>query len=238
LILDTQYLILTTQYSILSVDTSTQVCSVAIHINGNLVANLETYKENSHSENLTLMIEQVCRFAGISLSDVSAFALAKGPGSYTGLRIGCSALKGLCFALDKPLIAISTLQVMAYGLLPMAESMDLVCPMIDARRMEVYQGLFSNTGEVSEAEKPLIIEENSFTELLRNRKILFAGSGSDKCRPVLKSDNAFFLSDYHPLAKNMGSLAHKAFLKNDFVDVAYFEPEYLKEFYTSAKVLS
>ena len=127
---------------------------------------------------------------------------------------------------------------MAYGLWPVAEKVDLICPMIDARRMEVYQGLFDNKGEILEAEKPLIVEENSFADLLENKKILFAGNGSDKCREILKSENAFFLADYHPLAKNMGTLAYKAFLKNEFVDVAYFEPEYLKEFYTSAKVLS
>ncbi len=228
---------ITNKSFILSVDTSTQVCSVAIHNNGILVANIETYKENSHSENLTSMIGQVCQFTGILISDISAFALSKGPGSYTGLRIGCSALKGLCFALDKPLIAISTLQVMANGLKPVAEKTDLICPMIDARRMEVYQGLFTNSGEVFEMEKPLILEENSYADLLKNKRILFAGNGSDKLKALINHSNASFLAGYHPLARNMGDLAYEAFLKNEFVDVAYFEPEYLKEFYTSAKVM-
>jgi len=224
------------KYSILAIDTSTQVCSVAIHTNGILIANIETYKENSHSENLTSMIDQVCNFAGIPLSEISAFALSRGPGSYTGLRIGCSALKGLCFALDKPLIAISTLQLMANGLKPMAENIDLICPMIDAKRMEVYQGLFDKSGCVVETEKPLILEKSSF-EQYGNSKILFAGNGSDKCRTLYDNPNFSFISGYHPLAKNMGYLANQSFLQNDFVDVVYFEPEYLKEFYTSAKVL-
>ncbi|MBC7387665.1 MAG: tRNA (adenosine(37)-N6)-threonylcarbamoyltransferase complex dimerization subunit type 1 TsaB [Opitutaceae bacterium] len=227
---------LNTQYSILSIDTSTQVCSVAIHINGILAANIETYKENSHSENLTLMIDQVSKFAGIQLSEISAFALSRGPGSYTGLRIGCSALKGLCFALDKPLIAISTLQLMAHGLKPMAENVDFICPMIDAKRMEVYQGLFDKFGNVVEIEKPLVLEKSSFNDY-SDSMILFAGNGSDKCKSLFSNSKFIFITGYHPLAKNMGDLAYQAFLQNDFVDVAYFEPEYLKDFYTSAKVL-
>ena len=221
---------------ILSCDTATKACSVAIHQNGVLLSNLETYTLNSHAENLALMIQQACKMARLDLKEIDAFALSQGPGSYTGLRIGSSSLKGLCFALDKPLIGISTLRIMAEGLLASQESETLVCPMIDARRMEVFCGVYNVKGDAILAEQPLILDENSFSDLLANQKILFAGNGAEKCVTLFSDQNAKFYSDYHPLAKNMGALALKAYQNQQFSDVAYFEPEYLKEFYTTAKV--
>ena len=227
----------TTHNLILSADTSTKTCSVAIHQDGILVANLETYTLNSHAENLTLMFQEACKMAKIDLKEIDAFALAQGPGSYTGLRIGAASMKGLCFALDKPLIAISTLRIMAQGLLSVLMKGELVCTMIDARRMEVYCGVFDSEGETVLAEQPMILDSTSFLELIQDHKILFAGNGTEKCIGLINSPNARFLVDYHPLAKNMGALALDKFKAKQFADVAYFEPEYLKEFYTTAKIV-
>lgn len=201
------------------------------------MANLETYTQNSHAENLTLMFQEACKMAKLDIKEIDAFALAQGPGSYTGLRIGSASMKGLCFALDKPLIAISTLRIMAEGLLPVLQKGELVCPMIDARRMEVYCGVFDSDGKTTLPEQPIILDSTSFSELLQSHKILFGGNGAEKCIGLINNPNARFLVDYHPLAKNMGGLALDKFKAQQFVDVAYFEPEYLKEFYTTAKVV-
>jgi tRNA threonylcarbamoyladenosine biosynthesis protein TsaB len=226
-----------TSVKILSCDTSTKTCSVAIHQDGILVTNLETYTQNSHAENLTLMFHEACKMAKLDIKEIDAFALAQGPGSYTGLRIGSASIKGLCFALDKPLIALSTLQIMAEGLLPLIQVGELVCPMIDARRMEVFCGVCDSEGKIVLAEQPMILDETSFSELLQNHKILFAGNGAEKCIGFINNSNARFLVDYHPLAKNMGTLALYKFKTQQFADIAYFEPEYLKEFYTTAKIV-
>jgi len=223
---------------ILSCDTSTKACSVAIHRNGILLSTLEHFSENSHAENLTLLIQKNCVQSNLKLSQIDAFAIAQGPGSYTGLRIGSSTLKGLCYALGKPLIAISTLRLMAEGLISSVDSETMVCPMIDARRMEVYCAVYDSKGNTICSEQPLEVDENSFSDLLVTHKILFAGNGAEKCRSLFTSPNASFLTDYFPLAKNMGKLALEAFTLQKFEDVAYFEPEYLKEFYTTAKIVS
>ena len=184
------------------------------------------------------MVDQVCKFSGTELKEIDAFALSQGPGSYTGLRIGSSALKGLCYALDKPLIAISTLQLMAEGLRGIVSDSDWICPMIDARRMEVYQGIFDSSGQIVDAEKALILEGSTYDQFLEEKKIIFAGSGAEKCSKIIHHKNALFIKEYHPLDKNMGATDLKAFEKKAFADIAYFEPEYLKEFYTSAKILN
>ena len=226
---------LKTHNLILSVDTSTKVCSVAIHENGLLLANVEQFEENSHAERLALLIQEVCNNAKLKLHQIDAFALAKGPGSYTGLRIGSSTLKGLCFALEKPLIAIGTLRMMAEGMFQMADDDTLVCPMIDARRMEVYTAVYDSKGNTIPPEQAMIVDENRFSTLFAQHKILFAGNGAEKCKPIFTNKNAHFVSDYHPFAKNMGELAFQSYKEKKFADVAYFEPEYLKEFYTTAK---
>jgi tRNA threonylcarbamoyladenosine biosynthesis protein TsaB len=223
---------------ILSVDTSTKVCSVAIHENGLLLANAERFEENSHAERLALLIKEACNIAKLKLEQLDAFALAKGPGSYTGLRIGSSSLKGLCFALDKPLITLSTLRIMAEGIFQMVDDDTLVCPMIDARRMEVYTAVYDAKGNTILPEQAMIVDENSFLALLSQNKILFGGNGAEKCKPIFSSKNALFASDCHPLAKNMGQLAFHSYKANQFADLAYFEPEYLKEFYTTARTKS
>lgn len=222
---------------ILSVDTSTKVCSVAIHESGLLLANAERFEENSHAERLALLIKEACNIAKLKLEQLDAFALAKGPGSYTGLRIGSSSLKGLCFALDKPLITLSTLRIMAEGMFQMVDDDTLVCPMIDARRMEVYTAVYDSNGNAVLPEQAMIVDENSFSTLFAHHKILFAGNGAEKCKTIFTNKNALFVSDYHPFAKNMGELAFQSYKEKKFADVAYFEPEYLKELYTTAKIV-
>lgn len=220
---------------ILSVDTSTKVCSAAIHIGGKLVANIETHTENSHAENLTVMVKNLANLAKVPLKRIDAFALAKGPGSYTGLRIGCSTLKGLCFSFDKPLIAISTLRILAEGHFPFLNE-GLMCPMIDARRMEVYTALYNKKGTEVMIEQPLVLAADSFDVFLKTQKVFFVGDGSLKFAELFYHTNASFFPNAVPLAQHMGALALEKFQNEEFEDLPYFEPDYLKEFYTTAKV--
>ena len=165
------------------------------------------------------------------MAELDAIAVSKGPGSYTGLRIGVSTAKGLCYALDKPLIAVNTLLAMANEVNRQNHSQALLCPMIDARRMEVYTALYD--GELNELEKTSakILEENSFDETLNQKQVLFFGNGADKFM-ALKTGvaNAVFIDNITPSAWSVGLLANQAFLRGDFEDVAYFEPFYLKDF--------
>ncbi|WP_323757244.1 tRNA (adenosine(37)-N6)-threonylcarbamoyltransferase complex dimerization subunit type 1 TsaB [Roseivirga sp.] len=216
---------------ILSIETSTTVCSVAITVDGNTLASQKLFLEKSHSTLLTVVIEQIIKQVGMEMSELDAIAVSKGPGSYTGLRIGVSTAKGLCYALDKPLIAVNTLLVMANEVNQQNHSQALLCPMIDARRMEVYTALYD--GDLNELEKTSakILEENSFNETLNENQVLFFGNGAEKFM-ALKADvpNAIFIENITPSAWSVGLLAHQAFLKNEFEDVAYFEPFYLKDF--------
>lgn len=216
---------------ILSIDTSTKVCSVALHSDGKLLAISELYTEKSHSGMLTTLCENVVRYAGFSLNDLDAFAVAKGPGSYTGLRIGVSTAKGFCFALDKPLIAVNTLEAMAYQLKDFYDETHLLCPMIDARRMEVYCQILDNQMNVISETEAKIINELSFSEILDEKKIVFFGDGAAKCQAELTHKNAVFLNtEIHPSAKTVGLVATKSFEKSLFENVVTFEPFYLKDF--------
>ena len=158
---------------ILSIDTSTKACSVALHQDGKLLAVNELYTEKSHSGMLTTLCENVVKHAGFSLKSLDAFAVAKGPGSYTGLRIGVSTAKGFCFALDKPLIAVNTLEAMAYQLKDFYDEPHLLCPMIDARRMEVYCQILDNQMNIISETEAKIIDELSFPELLNENQLVF-----------------------------------------------------------------
>src|ERR1035437_5562276 len=216
---------------ILCLETSTKACSVALGQNGKFLALKESLDEQySHAENLTLYIEEVCRLANIHLQDVDAIAVSKGPDAFTGLRIGVSTAKGLCYALDKPLIAINTLEAMAVGQIqnPKSKIQNLFCPMIDARRMEVYCTLYDE--EMNEIKKTSaeIIDENSFADLLQNNKIYFFGDGAAKCREKISHPNAIFVDGINPSARYMISVGEKYFIEGKFEDVAYFEPLYLK----------
>ena len=223
---------------ILCIETSTKACSVALSLNNKLLALKESIDEkHSHAENLTLYIEDVFKLANVAMKDINAVAVSKGPGSYTGLRIGVSTAKGLCYALDKPLIAINTLQAMCY--LDKISTLDtsipnLFCPMIDAKRMEVYCAVYDE--KLCEIKKTTaeIIDENSFADLLQKHKIIFFGDGSEKCRSKISHSNAIFIDGVNPSAKSMIAIAEKYFSENKFEDVAYFEPFYLKDFITSS----
>ncbi len=240
---------------ILSIETSTKACSAAIHQDGKLLSVSELYHEKSSSGMLTTLIDHVVRIANLTFQDLDAIAVAKGPGSYTGLRIGVSTAKGLCFTLEKPLIAVNTLEAMAQSIyelravrrsdtnyeliqriqspLTNLQSPILLCPMLDARRMEVYCAVFeANTLNILEPTQAKIIDETSFSDLLSSNKILFFGDGAEKCRSILgENPNAIFLNEIvYPSARSVGILATKAFENAQFENVADFEPYYLKEF--------
>lgn len=218
---------------ILSIDSATKVCSVALHENGYLLASQHLHIDKSHSGLLTVLIDDVLRYAGFGLPDLSAVALSEGPGSYTGLRIGASTAKGIGFALDIPVITVGTLQAMAAGMRKYAEPGSLLCPMIDARRMEVYCLLMNREGEMVLEPEAKIIDENSFLEELRTHKIYFFGDGAAKCSALLgEHPQARFIDDIVPSAVHVGELAQAKFEAKDFADLAYFEPYYLKEFYS------
>ena len=219
---------------ILNIETSTKACSVALHKNGELIVCREDVTTNfSHSEKLLKFISKLFSDARLSLSDLDAIAVSMGPGSYTGLRIGVSTAKGLCYGLDIPLISISTLKAMSFGM-ALEIKADLYCPMIDARRMEVYSAFFDiNNTEVRKIQAD-IINENSYKKELE-KKVVFFGDGSEKLIEKIKNKNAIFVSDIHPSAKNMGLLSYQKFTKSLFEDLAYFEPFYLKDFVAGRK---
>ena len=219
---------------ILSIETSTKACSAAIHQDGNLLSVSELYNEKSSSGMLTTLIEHVAKTASLTLKEVDAIAVAKGPGSYTGLRIGVSAAKGLCYALNIPLIAVDTLQVLA-SQAKVTEG--LIVPMLDARRMEVYSAIFNAKLEKQRDVQAEIITENSFEN--SSETIYFVGDCAEKCKAVLTQPNFVFLEEVkYPSAKEMSALSFSKFQNSDFEDVAYFEPYYLKDFMitTSKKV--
>ncbi|MBO0936312.1 tRNA (adenosine(37)-N6)-threonylcarbamoyltransferase complex dimerization subunit type 1 TsaB [Fibrella sp. HMF5335] len=220
---------------ILSLDTSTTVCSVALHtLNGELLGCYELYTERTASSRLTMLVQDVVAHTGRTLADVSAIAVAKGPGSYTGLRIGVSTAKGLCYALDKPLIGINTLAAMTEQIRAFYAPETLFCPMIDARRMEVYCAVYEQGGPELVATNALVLDEASFADLLANNRVVFLGDGSDKARAVLTHSNAIFPDvPVRPSARTVGTLAVEAYADGRFEDLAAFEPYYLKEFMTT-----
>ena len=218
---------------LLSIETSTQVCSVALHRGEVLLGEHKVAEEKSHSKLLTHFIDTITKDNGLTLAEVDAFAVSKGPGSFTGLRIGVSTAKGLCFALDKPLISVNTLEAMAYSINSNNTDKHYVCPMLDARRMEVYCSLIDSNNTVIRETEAVVVDENSFKDVLDKYKIIFGGNGMDKCRSTLeKHPNAFFADGLTPLASSVGAIAYSKFLKKEFENVAYFEPFYLKDFYT------
>lgn len=227
--------------TILCIESATPICSIALVQNG-VVTNLkETDVLQSHAASLMEFIQHVLASAGLDVSAIDAVAVSKGPGSYTGLRIGVSTAKGLCFALDKPLIGIGTLKSMAIGMINAYQSTGtetLFCPMIDARRMEVYTALYDNTATEIVPVSAKIIDETSFAEVLNSHTVIFAGDGSAKCRELLEHyPNARFINHEIVSASHMASLAHAAFMNRSFEDVAYFEPYYLKDFIAGKSIV-
>lgn len=223
---------------ILSIETSTPICSVAIHNEGKLVANSELHQEKSHAGLLAVCVSQLLSNAGLTTRDLQAVAVSKGPGSYTGLRIGTSTAKGICFAEDLPLIAVSTLEAMALEVsVKMANVLPkntLLCPMLDARRMEVYASIYSLKMEQIKDVEAIIIDENAFDDFNKKTdQFLYFGYGAEKCQAVLKKENRFnLIPGIQPSANYLGVLANELFIKKEYADLAYFEPFYLKEFLT------
>jgi len=219
---------------ILNIETSTRVCSVTLSVDGIVKAIKESHVKNAHAGSVTLFSEEVIKSAGFSFTNLDAIAVSKGPGSYTGLRIGVSTAKGFCYSLEKPLIAISTLKAMVFGMIKkMGETADnyVFCPMIDARRMEVYTAVYDHKLVEIQEIRAEIIDEHSFTELLEKQKVVFAGDGAEKCKPILgQNKNALFLNEFYPSSSFLCELAEEKFKKGLFEDVAYFEPFYLKDF--------
>ena len=212
---------------ILNIETATKNCSVALAKDGVTIAIKEMAEQGySHAEYLHVYIEAVLQEASLTFKDLAAVAVSQGPGSYTGLRIGVSAAKGLCFSLDIPLLAIDTLAVLA---LQASVNDGLIVPMIDARRMEVYSAIFNANQEKIRKVEAEIIDENSFSNT--NETIYLVGDCQEKIKTVLTKDHFVFLAHVvFPSAKEMSSLSYEMFKNNDFVDVAYFEPYYLKDF--------
>jgi len=220
---------------ILNIETATKNCSVALAQEGKIILCKEIAEEGySHAERLHVFIEEIIQEAGITFQDLKAIAVSQGPGSYTGLRIGVSAAKGLCFALNIPLIAVDTLQVLA-SQAKVKEG--LIVPMLDARRMEVYSAIFNFKLEKQREIQAEIITEDSFESI--TEPVYFVGDCADKCQAVLTKSNFIFLEESKfPSANDMSTLSFIKFKNSDFVDVAYFEPYYLKDFMitTSKKV--
>ncbi len=218
---------------ILCIETSTKVCSVALSKNGEAIAIKESNDANySHAENLTSFIQEVFSKTNFELKNIDAVAVSKGPGSYTGLRIGVSTAKGLCYALGKPLIAISSLKAMASGYIRQSlnSSFTYYCPMIDARRMEVYCAMYDNKLNEINKTAAVIIDPTSFSEQIQKNKIIFFGDGAMKCRAEINHANAIFVEGIVTSASPMAAISEKKYQEKKFEDVAYFEPFYLKDF--------
>ncbi|KAB1069857.1 tRNA (adenosine(37)-N6)-threonylcarbamoyltransferase complex dimerization subunit type 1 TsaB [Tamlana haliotis] len=209
-------------------ETATTNCSVSLSKNGETIVLKEDNDKNySHAERLHLYIDAVLKEGQITSSDLSAVAVSKGPGSYTGLRIGVSAAKGLCFALNKPLIAVPTLESLAHQVT--AES-GVIVAMLDARRMEVYSAIYDiDYNEIRETQAE-ILDESSFANYLEEGLVYFVGNGVAKTKTLISHPNARFIDEKLPSAKEMGVIAKNKYKKSDTEDVAYFEPYYLKDF--------
>lgn len=222
---------------LLHIDTATENASICLSENNNIVECIESKEQNQHATFVHVAIQNVIVNANINLQQIDAIAVTNGPGSYTGLRVGLATAKGLCFALNKPLITLNTLQVIANSIIE-TQSISpstLICPMIDARRMEVFTALYNTILNEVSPTTALIVEPNSFAEQLKNNTIIFCGNGSAKCQSIITNANAVFSSATHN-ASNMINLATEKFLKSQFDDVAYAAPFYGKEFYTTATI--
>lgn len=210
------------------------VCSVGISRDGEIAAIRESSETRSHAEMVSVFIHEVMQESGISYKDLNAVAVSKGPGSYTGLRIGVSTAKGVCYGADQPLIAIETLAAMTNGFIEENKGKllpsDLFCPMIDARRMEVFCSLNDLTGNKLIETHALIVDETSFQTYLEKHRIWFFGDGATKCETIINHHNAMIVNDFNPSVRFMARLAQQAFNKQQFENVAYFEPFYLKDF--------
>lgn len=217
---------------ILNIETATNICSVAISSNNTIIFEKENTTGPFHASLLGVFVSEALAYTRSNEISIDAVAVSCGPGSYTGLRIGVAEAKGLCYGLDIPMIAINTPEVMVNSVINNNSIDDetLLCPMIDARRMEVYAAIYNNKIEEVRDIRADIVDEQTYMEYLNKHKVIFFGNGSDKCQPIITHTNAHFLPDIYPSAKYMASLSAKAFANSSFVDIAYFEPFYLKDF--------
>lgn len=219
---------------ILHIETSTTVCSVAVSEDSHVIFEQADHEGPNHARILAPLVEQAASFADSHAIPLDAVAVSEGPGSYTGLRIGVSTAKGLCYGHNIPLISVPTLELMCvwplvYG--PELPDDALLCPMLDARRMEVYAGIYDRALHVLRPVQPDIVNEDSYSEWLDQHPVYFFGNGMPKCRPLLEAHpHAHFIENIDPLAKYMAPIAERKFLRGEFADTAYFEPFYLKEF--------
>lgn len=221
--------------NILLIETATTVCSVGLSINGEVKHYRESFDQNSHAERITVFIEEIMHSSALAFSDLDAVAVSRGPGSYTGLRIGVSTAKGICYALSIPLLAVDTLKGMAAAAMlklpkPVNSNL-LLCPMIDARRMEVYSALYNTDLHLITPVEALIIDQNSFADDLETSEVLFFGDGAAKCKNLLDAyPNARFDLEILPTVKAFGVIAEQLFKLKIIENTAYFEPFYLKDF--------
>ncbi len=225
---------------ILHIETSTKACSVALAKEGELIAIKEESDQNfSHAQKLTLFIDELIKETGIGFDKINAVCVSKGPGSYTGLRIGVSAAKGICFAKDIPLISVDSMHGLAQYFLnsykkeisEKTSNTDFyICPMVDARRMEIYSAVFDKNMSEIVPTNAVIIDESSFKELIEERTFFIFGDGAEKCKEVMKHPNLEFIPNVDCSAKGLIQLAYKKYLNKDFENTAYFEPFYLKDF--------
>jgi tRNA threonylcarbamoyladenosine biosynthesis protein TsaB len=221
---------------ILHIETATPVCSTAISRNGELLDIRETNDPRSHASRLTPFIEDLMTSNNISYTSLDAVSISMGPGSYTGLRIGVSTAKGIAFGVEIPVIGVSTLQALANKFVKENQNLlskisnPVFCPMLDARRMEVYSAFYSLKLELKREVMADIIDTNSYLEYLDAGPVFFFGDGSQKCKEIIKHPNARFIPDIEPSSKHMISLAETAWAEKEFLDTAYFEPFYLKDF--------
>lgn len=219
---------------ILNIDTATEKASVCLAEDGKTLAFEENTEQRDHASWLHPAVQKMMDQTGRQLGDLHAAAVVSGPGSYTGLRVGMAAAKGFCYALQIPLITEDKLKVMAFAAREQDPGVDLLCPMIDARRMEVFTAIYQNDLSVLLPSTAMIIDENSFSEYLENHQVSFFGSGSDKCKPIISSPRAAFIG----VKDHAGYLAVLSFLRylhNEFTGLAYSEPAYTKEFYTHTR---
>jgi tRNA threonylcarbamoyladenosine biosynthesis protein TsaB len=216
---------------ILSLETSTDICSVALHDDQRLIITSEVHLGQSHASKLAILVDHVLNVSNHKANELHAVAVSSGPGSYTGLRIGASLAKGMCFTLELHLISVDTLKLMTTQVKNVLDFKDhLFCPMIDARRMDVYCLLMHPNGNVVLPVEARTIDEESFLHFLRENKIVFFGNGASKCRKVITDENAVFFEGIYPKASAMGPLAFELYKNNTFEDVSNYEPFYLKQF--------
>lgn len=216
---------------ILCIETATEVCSVALFNNNELLVLNEINEGNMHASALTGLIEKTLKEAELTFNQLDAICVSKGPGSYTGLRVGVSTAKGLCFGLNIPLLAVNTLQSMAGVYMHQnPNNAQAICAVIDARRMEVYAAIYNSNLEEINPTQAIVIEEYSFEEQLNQGQIIFIGNGAAKCKSTITHANAVFVEEITCSALGLGKPAYQMFLENKFEDTAYFEPFYLKDF--------